>query len=106
MAYLKSVEQQIKEAMARGEFDDLPGKGEPIDLVEYFKTPAHLRLAYKILKDAGYIPPELVIKKEIENLKKKRKSTTDEKEKNRLDREINIKTSIYHMSLEQTRTTE
>ena len=104
MAYLKSVEQQIKGAMARGEFDNLPCKGKPIDLADYFKIPAHLRMAFKILKDAGYVPAELQLKKEIEGLKEKRRSTQDDGETSRLDKEINNKTAIYNMFIERIRT--
>jgi len=104
MAYLKSVELQIKEAMVKGKFNNLPGKGKPIDLAGYFKTPAHLRMAFKILKDAGYVPAELQLKKEIEDLKGKRRAIQDDEVKSSLDREINKKTMLYNMVLEQIRT--
>ena len=35
MPFDKSIEAIIREAMERGEFDDLPGKGKPIDLSAY-----------------------------------------------------------------------
>ena len=89
--------------MAKGEFDDLPGKGKPIDLDSYFKTPEDLRMAYHILKDSGYVPPELEMKKEIENLKVKRDATTDPGERAELDREIVRRNAIYRVALEQNR---
>ena len=97
----RNVEQLIAEAIRRGEFDDLPGKGKPMDLDSYFKTPGHLRLAFHILKNAGYVPAELELRKEIESLKEKRDATQDEEEKRRLNREINRKTMAYNMAIEQ-----
>jgi hypothetical protein len=44
MSFDKNVESLIKEAQARGEFDNLPGKGKPIDLTEYFNTPEDVRV--------------------------------------------------------------
>ena len=59
------VEQQIKEAMARGDFDNLPNKGKLLDLNRNpFENP-EMRLAYKILKDNGYAPPWIELEKEI-----------------------------------------
>ncbi len=66
MNWTKLVEDQIKEAMARGEFANLPGAGKPLDLAENPYTPEGLRLAYKILKDSGYAPLWLELHKEIE----------------------------------------
>jgi len=102
----KSVEQQIREAMAAGEFDNLPGKGKPLDLDSYFKTPDHLRLAYHILKDSGFVPPELKIKKDIDKLKALRDAADDSSERKRLDREIAKTTAVYHMALERNRSAE
>lgn len=49
----KGVEELIKAAIARGEFDDLPGAGEPLDLNEYFRTPEEVRMGYSILRGEG-----------------------------------------------------
>jgi hypothetical protein len=104
MRNLKDPEAEILKAMARGDFDNLSGKGKPLDLESYFKTPDHVRLAFHILKDAGFLPPEMKLKKEIEELKEKRDATMDEDEKKRLNREIIQKTTLYHMAIEQART--
>jgi hypothetical protein len=65
MSFDKIVESLIKEAQERGEFDNLPGKGKPIDLTSYFETPEEVRLAQSILKNAGMTSPEVQILKEI-----------------------------------------
>jgi len=103
MTNLKDPEAEIIKAMKRGEFDNLSGKGKPLDLESYFRTPEHLRLAFHILKDAGFVPPEMKLKKEIELLKEKRDGTNDEDEKSQINREIIQKTTMYNMAIEQLR---
>jgi hypothetical protein len=61
----KIAEERIREAIERGEFDDLPGKGEPLNLEDDSHLPPDLRMAYKILKNADCLPPELELRKEI-----------------------------------------
>ena len=61
----KIVEERIKIAQEKGEFDDLPGYGKQIPAESDLSVPEDLKLAYKILKNADCIPPELEIKKEI-----------------------------------------
>ena len=70
MSFEKSADKKIKEAIANGEFDNIRGKGQPLDLDAYFATPEHLRMGYSILKSAGIIPGELELLKQIEGLKK------------------------------------
>jgi hypothetical protein len=52
------VERRIEEAVARGEFDNLPGAGRPLDLDDDLLVPEELRVAHRILKNSGYVPPE------------------------------------------------
>jgi hypothetical protein len=61
----KLADERIRQSMERGEFDDLPGKGKPLELEEDSHIPADLRLSYKILKNANCLPPELELRKEI-----------------------------------------
>lgn len=53
------VEQKILDAQARGEFDHLPGTGQPIDLDCDPLVPEDLRVAWRVLKNAGFVPPEV-----------------------------------------------
>jgi hypothetical protein len=53
------AERKIEEAIARGELADLPGAGRPLELDDDALVPEDLRLAYRILKNAGYVPPEV-----------------------------------------------
>lgn len=62
------AEQRIKEAQERGEFDNLSGMGKPLDLEDDSHVPEDLRMAYKLLRNAGYVPPEVAERKEIESI--------------------------------------
>jgi hypothetical protein len=88
----KLIEEKIREAMERGEFDDLPGKGKPLDLDAYFATPDDVRLGYSILKSAGCLPVEVELQKEIESLKARLDVSDDERERQSLRKEIEGKT--------------
>jgi hypothetical protein len=59
------VERRIEAAIARGEFDDLPGAGRPLALDDDPLVPAELRVAHRILKNAGCLPPELAQVSEV-----------------------------------------
>jgi hypothetical protein len=59
------VERRIAEAIERGEFQDLPGEGRPIELDDDRLVPEELRVAYRILKNAGYIPEEVRLLAEL-----------------------------------------
>jgi DnaJ family protein C protein 28 len=59
------VERQIVEAQERGEFDDLPGKGKPLDLMENPFADPGWRVAYKILQDRGFTLDWIELDQEI-----------------------------------------
>jgi len=58
------VEQHIRDAQAAGELDQLSGQGKPLILDDDSHVPAELRASYRLLKNAGYLPPELEMKRE------------------------------------------
>jgi hypothetical protein len=62
------ADSKIRAAMARGEFDDLPGRGKPLPLDDLSRVPAELRMGFKLLRNAGCLPPELEARKEITRL--------------------------------------
>ena len=74
------AEKRIEEAQARGEFDDLPGRGRPLELEDMSHVPEELRMAYKILRNAGCLPPELAERKEINRLVDLLEQCEDEQE--------------------------
>jgi hypothetical protein len=63
--YEMGVEASIRDAMERGDFDKLKGKGKPLNLEDYFDTPEELRVGYNLLRESGFVPPEVELLKEI-----------------------------------------
>jgi hypothetical protein len=59
------VESRIREAIERGDLDDLPGAGRRLELDDDAMVPPEMRAAYRILKNAGYLPEELALRREI-----------------------------------------
>jgi hypothetical protein len=62
----KIVEERIRKAQKKGEFENLQGSGKPLDFLDDQAVAEELRLAYKILKNADCLPPEIELKKEIQ----------------------------------------
>ena len=91
------VEKKIKEANEKGEFDNLPGKGKPLALDDESAIPEDLRLAYKILKNADCLPPEIELKKEIRQMEDMLQNIPDEKERYRQIKKINFKIMQLNM---------
>ena len=69
MAFDRIAENKIREAMANGEFDNLSGRGKPVDLDAYFALPEDLRMAYTLLKNANCVPEDVAILNEIARLR-------------------------------------
>ena len=59
------IEQRIEAAIAAGELDDLPGAGKPLTLDDDALVAEELRAAYRVLKNAGLVPPEIEMRREI-----------------------------------------
>ena len=91
----------IKKAQERGEFDDLPGKGKPIDLTEYFEMPEEVRVAQVMLKNAGMAPREVDLLKEIAGLRQILTKVVDEKKKAELQKQIQEKQIEFNLMLER-----
>ena len=63
------AERHIEEALRDGAFDNLPGYGEPLKLEDDSHIPVQLRSGYRLLKNAGCLPPELEMRKEAIELR-------------------------------------
>jgi len=86
----KVVERRIQKAKQNGEFENLPGSGKPLVLTEDRFVPEELRLAYKILKNADCLPPEIELKKQIEHTEDLLSTMDETAEKYRLLKKLNF----------------
>jgi hypothetical protein len=96
--FARIAEQRIREAIENGEFDNLEGRGKPIKIEEETWIPEDLRMAYRFLKNAGYIPPELEARNEVVNLFSVMKTLDDDKERLKKIRELNFKLLKLNMT--------
>jgi len=103
MNFDKLVESIIKEAQERGDFDNLPGKGKPIDLTAYFDTQEDVRMAYSVLKNAGMNSREADLLKEIAELKEVHAALLDENKKKEIRKEIEKKQIEFSLMMERQR---
>ena len=101
MNFDKLVEEKIKEAQARGEFDNLSGKGKPIDLSAYFETPEEIRVAQSVLKNGGFTSREVELLNEIAELKHVLASLVDEKKKKGIQKQIQEKQIEFSVRMEK-----
>ncbi|MFN3396568.1 MAG: DnaJ family domain-containing protein [Thermodesulfovibrionales bacterium] len=85
------AERRIQEAIESGEFDNLPNRGKPLKMDEDFFIPQDLRMAYRVLKNAGCLPPELELRNEIISLRMMIDSLDDDRERTKKIRELNFK---------------
>lgn len=75
------AERHIAEAQRNGDFDNLPGQGEPLTLDDDSAVPEELRSGYRLLKNAGCLPPEMEQRKEAMELADLLKSIHKEDER-------------------------
>jgi hypothetical protein len=101
MSFDRIVEAIIKEAMERGEFDNLSGKGKPVDLTEYFETPEEVRLVNSVLKNAGMTSREVDLLKEVAELKQILAAVFDEQKKQEIEKQIQQKQVEFSLLMER-----
>ena len=101
MSLDRAIEEIIQAAMARGEFDNLNGQGRPQDHSDYFSMPEEDRMAYTVLRNAGYVPPEVELLKEIDQLRGQLASTELEVQRRHLIRQIDEKSLAFSLIQEQ-----
>jgi len=85
----KIVEDRIKQAQKKGAFEHLPGSGQPLFLENDHFVPEELRLAYKLLKNADCLPPEIELKREIRVTEDLLSGMTETAEKYRTLKKLN-----------------
>ncbi len=92
MSYFwRIAEERILEAQRAGAFDDLPGKGKPLELEDLSWVPEDLRIGYLVLKNAHVLPPEAELRKDIHTLEDLLKHVEDEGARRALAKSIQWK---------------
>jgi hypothetical protein len=99
------AEDRIQEAIESGVFDNLPGKGKPLDLDEYFNTPANERVGMSLLKNARFVPVEVELLKEIELLEKAVTACSDPLKRRHLAQRLQQTRVSLNMLIERRRIT-
>lgn len=84
-------EDRIRRAYEDGEFNELPGLGKPMKLEDLSAIPEELRMAYKMLKNAGYTQEESQLRKEMMSIEDLIRKCEDPDEKQGLQRKLNQK---------------
>jgi Domain of unknown function (DUF1992) len=98
---VRGIEELIKDAIAKGEFDNLKGKGQPLDLSAYFEAPEDLRMGYGMLKGAGFVPEEAQLLKDIAALREELRACADESRRKELSKTIQEKNLSYSLLMER-----
>jgi formylmethanofuran dehydrogenase subunit A len=96
----KIAERKIEQAIAKGEFDNLANKGKPLPPDDMEMVPEDLRMAYKILKNAGIVPEEIELQKSIVSLTGLLNACADEDERKIIRAKLNEKMLRYNIIME------
>jgi hypothetical protein len=89
-SYLAS-EDKIKKAYQNGEFNNLPGFGKPLPKDSLASVPEELRMAYRVLRNAGYSLEEDKIRQELLSMEDLIRSCETKEEKADLQKKYNEK---------------
>ncbi|MEJ2481239.1 MAG: DUF1992 domain-containing protein [Acidihalobacter sp.] len=84
------AERRIREAIERRELDGLPGAGRPLRLDDDAHVPPELRAAYRLLKNAGFVPPELQLRRDISEAEALIAAATEPTERGRALRRLEM----------------
>jgi len=103
MSIENAIEAMIREAIARGDFDNLDGAGKPLDLNAYFNTPEDVRMSYSVLKANNFVPEEVELLKEIAELKQKVSMTPAGEHHDTLTKSLQEKTLKLRLILEKNK---
>jgi DnaJ homologue, subfamily C, member 28, conserved domain len=84
------AEQKILKAMEERDLNSPKWKNKPLPLEDDHLVPEDLKIAYKILKNSGYLPPEVEERKEIKRIEDLIASTEDEHERLKQMKKLNV----------------
>jgi hypothetical protein len=106
MSWEKLAQNRIEEAIASGEFDDLPGRGRPLDLTDYFSHSPAERAGVSLLKNAGVVPPEIELLRLAASVEKEIGRCADALQRARLNAELQEHRVAFAMAMERRRRTK
>lgn len=95
------AERRIEEAIRRGELDDLSLKGQPLPREDLADVPPELRMAYKVLKNSGYLPEELQAHRELLSLRDLLSTCTAPRERAEIRRKLALRQLQYDLLMER-----
>ncbi|WP_282142125.1 DnaJ family domain-containing protein [Cytobacillus oceanisediminis] len=96
-------EDRIKKAYKDGEFDNLPGYGKPLPFDDLSSVPENLRMAYRIMKNAGFTDEENQMKKEMLTIEDLIKQCEDQEERKALQKKLNEKMIRFNSMMSKRR---
>jgi DNA-binding transcriptional ArsR family regulator len=98
------IGQHLRDSAANGELARAPSYGKPLDLGDaYEQTPAELRMAMKVLKDAGIVPPEVEMMRAAAALEARLAEFSDDEQRHALQRELSDLRQAIALRLEKLR---
>jgi hypothetical protein len=100
---LYSVDKLIEEWLAGNEDEELPGRGKPLNLDEYFSWPEDQRVALSLLKNSGCVPFEVELLKEIARLCEEIEKCSDGEARALLQRKLQEERVQLSLRIEQSR---
>lgn len=96
MNWLASIaEERIRDAIRDGQFERLPGSGKPLNLEDDAMVPEELRISYRLLKNAGMIPEEMQLRKDMVTIGELLACCRDEGERGKLQSAFTAKKLRY-----------
>ncbi len=98
-AFDELVEARIQEALERGDFENLPDAGRRLELEEDPFIPEDMRLACRILGNAGYLPPEMELRRDISTLETELAGGEDEQARRRSLKKL----ELLYMKMDESR---
>lgn len=97
----RMAEEKIQQALREGQLDNLPGKGKPIEIEDLSSMPPEMRMSYLMMKNSGFLPEEVVVRKEIVSIEKMIALCEDPEEKEAYRRKLSEKELKWKMMMEK-----
>ncbi|WP_445489885.1 DnaJ family domain-containing protein [Niallia sp. 03133] len=94
-------EEKIKKAYKNGEFKNLPGFGKPLPKDDLAAVPEELRMAYRVLKNAGFNPEENQLRQELLTIEDLIKTCCDKKKEEELQKKYNEKLLRFNKMMKE-----